>query len=107
MRSGIVHMMEKKAGLLEEYAEGYRFSYFDSYLTDPAAPPVSLTLPKQSAPHISDSLFPFFFGLLAEGNLKSEQCRRLKLDEDDAFGRLLLTAGSDTIGAVTVHPEDS
>lgn len=106
MHSGIVCMMEKEAGRLEECSEGYRFSYFDSYLTDPAAPPVSLTLPKQSAPHISDSLFPFFFGLLAEGNLKSEQCRRLKLDEDDAFGRLLLTAGSDTIGAVTVHPEN-
>ena len=30
---------------------------------------------------------------------------QLKLDEDDHFGRLLKTAGSDTIGEVTVVEE--
>lgn len=105
MRSGIVRMGNRVAGRLVEEAGSYTFLYDPAYLNDPEAPPVSLTLPKQAAPHRADSLFPFFFGLLAEGDLKAEQCRRLKLDEDDAFGRLLLTAGADTIGAVTVHPE--
>lgn len=107
MRKGIVQVRGREAGTLEEQGNGYLFRYREDYLTDPDAPAVSLTLPKSRPVHESAVLFPFFFGLLAEGNLKAEQCRRLKLDEDDAFGRLLATAGSDTIGAVTVHPEVS
>ncbi|MCC5848494.1 MAG: HipA N-terminal domain-containing protein [Verrucomicrobia bacterium] len=107
MRSGTVKMLGREAGHLEETAGGYCFTYFDQYLADPMAPPVSLTLPKRLAPYQSETLFPFFAGLLAEGSLKTEQCRRLGIDEEDAFGRLLLTAGNDTIGAVTVHPESA
>ncbi len=107
MRSGIVKFENRVAGRLLEEAEGYRFSYDEAYLQDPETPPVSLTLPKQREPQRSETLFPFFYGLLAEGRLKEEQCHQLKLDEDDAFGRLLLTAGSDTIGAVTVHPGEA
>jgi len=33
------------------------------------------------------------------------QCQKLKLDEDDHFGRLLKTTDSDTIGDVTVVEE--
>jgi HipA-like protein len=105
MRSGIVRVRNRVAGRLVEDKNSYLFLYDDAYLKTPETPPVSLTLPKQPGPHRSDFLFPFFCGLLAEGALKTEQCRRLKLDEDDDFGRLLLTAGADTIGAVTVHPE--
>jgi HipA-like protein len=50
-------------------------------------------------------LFPYFFGLLAEGIQKDTQCRMLKLDENDHFGRLIKTAHSDTIGDVTVVEE--
>ena len=106
MRKGVVHCGGRIAGRLVEEKDGYHFCYEKEYLQDPLTDPVSLTLPKQSPPHFSKTLFPFFFGLLAEGALKDVQCHQLKLDEDDAFGRLLLTAGSDTIGAVTVHPED-
>lgn len=105
MRSGIVRMLGRDAGRIEESDGRYRFTYFETYLADSGAPPVSLTLPKQAPPHVSEFLFPFFAGLLAEGQLKTEQCRRLRLDEGDAFGRLLQTTRSDTIGAVTVHPE--
>jgi HipA-like protein len=107
MRKGTVNVAGREAGILEEFPKGYRFNYHEAYRTDPDSPPVSLTLPKTKASHESKVLFPFFFGLLAEGNLKIEQCRGMKLDEDDAFGRLLLTAGSDTIGAVTVHKEEA
>ncbi|MBW6488067.1 HipA N-terminal domain-containing protein [Sulfurimonas sp.] len=48
-------------------------------------------------------LFPFFFNLLSEGNLKSMQCRELKIDEDDNFTRLLKTTQENTIGAITVE----
>ncbi|MEX2607278.1 MAG: HipA N-terminal domain-containing protein [Kiritimatiellia bacterium] len=107
MRKGLVRVCGRDAGVLEETSRGFRFRYHDGYLVDPNAPSVSLRLPKSRQTHESNILFPFFFGLLAEGNLKAEQCRRLKLDEDDAFGRLIQTAGSDTIGAVSVHPENA
>ena len=107
MRSGIVRVKGRDAGVLEETPEGYRFRYLQSYLLDPEVPSVSLTLPRSKDVVESKVLFPFFFGLLAEGNLKEEQCRRFKIDEKDHFGRLLVTAGSDTIGAVTVHQENS
>jgi serine/threonine-protein kinase HipA len=93
------------AGRIEEQPEGYRFTYDTAYLASQDAPPVSLTLPLRSDPHESTALFPFFYGLLAEGILKDTQCRKLKLDEDDHFGRLLKTAGMDTIGNVAVIEE--
>lgn len=104
-RSGKVYCQGKLAGRVEERSDGYRFVYDTAYLALEDAVPVSLTLPLQSDPYDSAVLFPFFYGLLAEGILKDTQCRTLKLDENDHFGRLLRTAGSDTIGDVTVLDE--
>jgi len=95
------------AGVLEETEAGYRFTYDRDYLSDPLAPSISLTLPKRAAPYESPYLFSFFQGLLAEGALKDLQCRILKIDEEDHFGRLIRTAGGDTIGSVTVVAEES
>src|SRR5437763_14247840 len=92
------------AGSLEETEGGYRFTYDRGYLAAASAPPISATLPKRSEPFESPYLFSFFQGLLAEGSLKDLQCRILKIDEDDAFGRLVRTARLDTIGSVTVEP---
>lgn len=92
------------AGILEETASGYRFTYEPAYLADETAPPVSLTLPKRAEVYESPHLFSFFFGLLAEGSLKDLQCKLLKIDEEDHFGRLVATAGGDVIGSVTVEP---
>ena len=78
------------------------FKYQDEYLADDSLPPISLTLPKRDAPYTSAFLFPFFYGLLAEGENKDIQCRVLKIDENDSFTRLLKTASEDTIGGVTV-----
>jgi HipA-like protein len=104
-RSGKVFCGEHFAGRIEELSDGYRFTYDAEYLALPETHAISLTLPKRSAPFTSAVLFPFFFGLLAEGILKDTQCRKLKLDENDHFGRLLKTAHSDTIGDVTVVEE--
>lgn len=93
------------AGILEETGAGYRFTYDPTYLADPAAPAISLTLPRRAAPYESPHLFAFFSGLLAEGALKMLQCRTLKIDEGDDFGRLVATAGGDVIGSVTVEPD--
>lgn len=94
------------AGTLSKSKQGYIFSYTEEYLLDTGAPPISLTLPKRSKDHKSEILFPFFFGLLAEGENKKNQCRALKIDERDHFTRLLKTAGTETIGAITVQESD-
>jgi len=104
-RSGKVYCRGRLAGRIEERPEGYRFAYDTAYLAQKDTTPVSLTLPLRSEPYDCSFLFPFFYGLLAEGILKDTQCRTLKLDENDHFGRLLRTAGYDTIGDVTVKEE--
>jgi serine/threonine-protein kinase HipA len=104
-RSGKVYCGGVLAGRIEEVSDGYRFTYDAKYLVPAETHSISLTLPKRSEPFTSKVLFPFFFGLLAEGILKDTQCRKLRLDENDHFGRLLKTAHSDTIGDVTVAEE--
>jgi serine/threonine-protein kinase HipA len=74
------------------------------YRNEPSTrcPAISLTFPKQKTVFTSPALFPFFFGLLAEGDEKALQCRVLKIDEGDHFTRLLKTCEAETIGGVTV-----
>ena len=102
-RSGKVYCRGILAGRIEERADGgCRFSYEAGYLASDNAKAVSLSLPLRREAFESPSLFSFFYGLLAEGILKDTQCRKLKLDENDHFGRLLKTTACDTIGDVTV-----
>lgn len=100
---GGVYINGELAGILEKNTEGkYHFRYEDTYFHNPIKPSISLTLPKTKQAYESDHLFAFFMGLLSEGMNKDIQCRLLKIDENDDFARLILTAGEDTIGAVTV-----
>lgn len=103
--SGLVFYNNILAGRLERRAEGYVFTYDQSYLNDISMPPVALSFPRSKKEHRSPVLFPFFAGLLTEGVNKDLQCSVLKIDEDDSFTRLLKTAGENTIGAVTVREE--
>lgn len=103
---GKVFLNERFTGFLERKKDGsYSFEYDDEYLKDPSSSSISVTLPKTQKLYTSPYLFSFFFGLLAEGVNKDIQCRLLKIDEEDHFKRLLMTADEDTIGAVTVKPE--
>lgn len=90
------------AGYLLRTKTDYSFYYIESYLNDDKLPAISLSFPKTKEVFHSDVLFPFFFGLLAEGENKEIQCRTLKIDENDHFTRLIKTAHTDTIGAVTI-----
>ncbi len=105
MRTGLVYCKGQFAGRLEEHPGEYVFIYDADYLADESLSAVSLTLPKNKVRHTSPQLFSFFAGLLTEGENAREQCRLLRLDENDLFGRLLRCAGEDVIGAVTVKPE--
>lgn len=105
MRSAAVYMRNKEAGILSKFRDGtYEFRYTDRYRKDSSLPSIAFLLPKSRAVHRSKVLFPFFFGLLAEGAQKRLQCRSLKIDEDDHFTRLLETCREGVIGAVYVKP---
>jgi serine/threonine-protein kinase HipA len=104
---GLVYNNGVLAGSIEKDKNGsYLFQYNDEYFADKQQPPVSLTLPKTQKEYSSEKIFPFFYGLLSEGINKDIQCRLYKIDENDDFTRLLLTARYDTIGSITVKPED-
>lgn len=103
MRQADVYCRGVFAGVLSKQRAGaYRFQYAPGYLIDPRLPAISLSFPKREAPFESSVLFPFFFGLLAEGEDKELQCRVLRIDADDHFTRLLKTCEVETIGGVTV-----
>jgi HipA-like protein len=102
-RKANVYFNRELAGYLIKKEWEYIFLYDEKCFHDKQKPPISLTLPKDRIEHRTGILFPFFFGLLAEGENKDIQCRIFKFDENDHFTRLITTAGTDTIGAVTVE----
>lgn len=105
MRRCEVFLHGVKAGLLTENADGsYEFLYDSAYIASPDSEPISLTMPLQPQPYISDHLFPFFANLLSEGENRKMQAAVLRLDSDDDFGILMASARFDTIEAVTVTP---
>ena len=59
---------------------------------------------RKSNVHRSKVLFPFFYGLLAEGAQERMQCRTMRIDENDHFTRLAETCREGAIGAVYVLP---
>ena len=101
----LVYVRESLAGLLEKSENGYRFSYFEEYLSSSGARPVSLTMPLTKRPYESKELFPFFVGLIPEGWLLDLTGRILKIDPENSFD-ILLAMGGDCIGAVTIKPVD-
>jgi len=100
-RRANVYYRDRLAGELVELdgGGGYRFTYEPAYLE--TGPPISLTLPLQSEPFESPTLFPFFAGLVPEGWYLSIVAPTIKVDEDDVFGLLLYTC-RDCIGAVSL-----
>jgi serine/threonine-protein kinase HipA len=64
-----------------------------------------MSLPPREEPYESKELFSFFKGLLPEGWYLNIVSATQKVDSKDSFGVLIGTAGTDTIGAVTVRKE--
>lgn len=98
-----VFCKKRFAGILEKSGGEYIFLYDDNYLSDPTTKSISLTLPKQKKKFQSNQLFPFFFGLLTEGFATKIQSRKLKIDENNYFKRLISTANRDTIGCIILE----
>lgn len=104
MKDAVIYRNKDQAGILTLTDQGtYIFRYDDAYYYDPSKPAISLTLPKKRQQYESAIMFPFFFHMLSEGVNKKLQCRQLQIDENDSFSLLVATAGTDTIGAITVR----
>ena len=104
LRRGEVFVQGRYAGMVEETEDGYSFAYDSGYL-EANGPAVSLTIPLREEPFFSETLFPFFDGLIPEGWLLSVVTRNWKLDPEDRFG-LLLVSCEDSIGDVSVKNAD-
>lgn len=103
-RTAYIYVRDIYAGLLKETDTGYSFAYDADYLNRKDATPVSLTLPLSNEEYQSNTLFPFFDGLVPEGWLLNVVSKNWKLDKKDRFG-ILLVACKDCIGNVTVSGE--
>lgn len=103
MRQAIVYWKTLKAGLLTESEEGYSFVYDPDYLDIPEAQPISLTMPLRQEAFQSNTLHPFFDGLIPEGWLLDIAQRNWKINGRDRMA-LLLACCRDCIGAVSVAP---
>ena len=101
-RAGIVFVQNMRAGLITETDTGYEFYYENEYLEKEDSLAVSLTLPLSREIYKSNTLFPFFDGLIPEGWLLNVVERNWKLDGRDRLGLLLVTC-ADCIGDVRIE----
>jgi len=100
-RQANVYYRKKFAGTLgERPGGGYRFVYDGGYLAGGTA--ISLTLPLQAEAFESESMFPFFAGLVPEGWYLHIVAPTIKVDAQDTFGLLMRTC-EDCVGAVSLQ----
>jgi serine/threonine-protein kinase HipA len=103
MRQAKVLFKGEEAGLLTQHDDcSFTFRYHTSWLGNTSKPAISLTLPKVKQEYQSDFLFPFFYNMLPEGSNKQVACQLNRIDRDDHFGLLMITAKEDSIGAVSI-----
>ena len=104
MRAAKIYFKGEEAGLLTQHDDSsFTFRYHPLWVSDSNKPSISLTLPKIKEEYQSDHLFPFFYNMLPEGSNKRAVSNNLRIDKNDDFGLLLITAIYDSIGAVTVR----
>lgn len=101
MRFINVYFHDVYCGELRELDNGYEFEYSKNYLSLDNPQPISLTLPISKNIYKSKMLFSFFDGLIPEGYLLELLLNSYQLKATDRFD-LLIKAGLDTIGAVTI-----
>ena len=103
MRQAKIVYKDSEAGILTQHDDGaFTFRYNDSWITDSTKPGISLTLPKNKQEYHSKYLFPCFYNMLPEGSNKQVVCKLNRIDQDDYFGLLMITAKNDSIGAVRI-----
>ena len=103
MRQAEIHFKGERAGLLSQWDNGqFTFEYDKQWKSDTNKSAIALNFPKIQSEFTSEHLFPLFFNMLPEGSNKKIVCEKQRIDEDDLFSLLLITAEHDSIGAITV-----
>lgn len=102
MKRAKVYMHDKMAGLLTEDENGFHFQYDQTFLAAKESEAISLTLPLTSKVYESQTMFPFFDGLIPEGWLLDLAQKNWKLNPRDRMDILLKTC-QDCIGAVSIE----
>ena len=92
----------KTAGYLLANKRRYVFIYDSDYLAN-GGHSIAIGFPKTQKIFSSRYLFPFFSGLLPEGENLTYTCKCLKLNPTDKFNLLQELAQNETIGAITVQ----
>ena len=104
MKTAVVYRNGVPAGKLAiTKSNFYIFRYDDSYFLDDTKRSICLSLPKSVQEYRSQTLFPFFQNLMAEGENRMMQHHQHRIAIGDYFSLLLATAGSNTIGTVTLR----
>ncbi|MEN8251073.1 MAG: HipA N-terminal domain-containing protein [Bacteroidota bacterium] len=101
---GNVYYNDTFSGTIEETDSGFRFMYDKQYV-EVKGNPISVTLPLSIEPYESNTMFPFFDGLIPEGWLLDIAAEYWKIKPNDRM-KLLLTVCEDCIGAVSVVNQD-
>lgn len=102
-RAGKVFLKNIEVGTVWQDENGYGFAYDESYLNQKDnKQPVSLTLPIRKEPYLSNTMLPFFDGLIPEGWLLDIAIKNWKVNPNDRM-ELLLIACKDCIGAVSIE----
>lgn len=103
MRKAKILFKNEEAGILTQNDDAsFIFRYHDHWWADKSKPMISLTLPKNQQEFHANFLFPCFFNMLPEGANKQFICQTNRIDHDDYFGLLMISAKNDSIGAITV-----
>ena len=85
--------------------EGASFQYDESYLEDPNAAPISISLPKREEPFSAMQTKNFFEGLLPEGFTRRTVAQWMRVDENDYLS-ILHGLGRECLGAIQIRTED-
>ncbi len=97
----------RHAGVLEASRGALAFSYADAYRNDPAATPLSLSMPLAGPKRYEGAPAHLFFaGLLPEGKVLEYVASQHRVSGTNVFG-LLQAIGGDCAGAVSVIPADT
>lgn len=89
------------AAVIEPTAAGAVLRYEPAWQSDPAAVPLSLTMPLGEAEHSPDTVTPWLMNLLPEGEPLRAMTRAVGVARDDILG-LIAETGRDLAGAFTV-----
>jgi serine/threonine-protein kinase HipA len=102
----LVREFGRLVGALESTPDrGIIFCYDASYLADPEACPLSLSLPLREKPFSQAASLPFFAGLLPDGDARRKVADYLHVSETSTL-KLLDALGGDCAGTVSIMPED-